>query len=65
MTDDEPSSKPVYFGDVLITEFDTEDLEALNAELEEMVDVEEGEELYVSLPSGERLEVRKLRERSR
>lgn len=59
------SSQPsvVYEGDLLVTDFDTENLADLEAVLEDFVDLEEGEELYVSAPQGERLEVAKLRER--
>lgn len=58
------SSEVVYEGEVIITEFDTERLEELDAVLRDFVELEEGEDLYVSLPGGDRLEVRKLRERT-
>jgi hypothetical protein len=63
MTSTSPS-EIVYEGELVIADFDPEKLEALSAELEDFVELEEGEELVVSLPGGERLEVAKLRERS-
>jgi len=63
MTSTSPS-EIVYEGDLVIADFDPEKLEALSAELEDFVELEEGEELVVSLPGGERLEVAKLRERT-
>lgn len=62
---DEQSSRALYEGEVLITEFDVDDLAELEDLLEEFVVVEEGEELYVSIPGGDRLEVRKLRDQTR
>jgi len=63
MTSTSPS-EIVYEGDLVIADFDPEKLEALSAELEDFVELEDGEQLVVSLPGGERLEVAKLRERT-
>lgn len=56
-------SEVVYEGEVIIADFDPADLERLDEMLEDFVDLDPGEDLYVSIPDGERLEVRKLRER--
>jgi hypothetical protein len=63
MTSTSPS-EIVYEGELVIADFDPEKLEALSAELEDFVELEDGEQLVVSLPGGERLEVAKLRERT-
>lgn len=55
-------SEVVYKGDVVITDFDPDDLSRLNEILADITDIEEGEDLYVSIPGGERIEVAKLRE---
>lgn len=55
-----PSSKVVYEGEVLITEFDLEDFPRLEAELADFVDLDEGEELYASIDPDGAVEVRKL-----
>lgn len=59
----ESPSKVVYEGEVLITEFDPDNLGELDEILEDFVDLEEGEELYVSPGSGDALEVKKMRKR--
>jgi len=56
-------SKVVYEGEVLIADFEMDDLEELENELSEFINLEEGEELFVSGEPGGRLEVRKLREK--
>lgn len=58
----ERRSRAVYRGETLITEFDVDELDDLEALLDDFVDLDPGEDLYVSLSNGERLEVRKLRE---
>lgn len=56
-------SNPVYEGELIVTEFDAESLDDLDEILEDFVELEDAEDLYVSLPDGERLEIAKLRER--
>jgi hypothetical protein len=63
MTSTSPS-EIVYEGELVIADFDPEKLKALSAELEDFVELKDGEQLVVSLPGGERLEVAKLRERT-
>lgn len=55
-------SEVVYEGEVLIANFDAENLAELEERLQDFIDLEDGEELYVSMTGGERIEVRKLRE---
>lgn len=55
-------SEVVYRGEVLIADWDLDQAAALERRLEEFIDLAEGEELHVSMPEGDRLEVRKLRE---
>lgn len=57
------SSKVVYEGEVLITEFDLEDFPRLEAELADFIDLDEGEELHASIDPDGAMTVRKLRRR--
>lgn len=56
-------SEVVYEGEVLIANFDVENLDELEERLQDFIDLEPDEELHVSIPGGERIEVQKLRER--
>lgn len=59
-----PPSSVVYEGEVIIADFDPEALADLEETLEPFVDVEPDEELVASLTDGDRLEVRKIREKT-
>lgn len=57
------SSKVVYEGRTLITEFDLDDLPRLEEELQDFIELEEGEQIYASIEDDSRIEVRVLEER--
>lgn len=50
-------SKPVHKGQFLITEFDPTEMDSIEEEVSEFLDLDEGDELQVRIPGGDRLEV--------
>lgn len=56
----EPGERTVYRGEVVIAPFDPERLDTIEEDLDDVVEVKEGERLYVSLHGEEGLEVQKL-----
>lgn len=50
-------SKPVHKGQFLITEFDPTEMDSIEEEVSEFLDLDEGDELQVRIPGGNRLEV--------
>lgn len=63
MGNSKPSSV-VYQGEVLIADFDPENLDDLEEELAEFVELDPDEELFVSVSGGDTIEVRKLRDQT-
>lgn len=55
-----PLSEVVYEGDVIIAEFNPDNLEQLERELREKLDVGPDEMLYVTMPDDSRIEVKTL-----
>lgn len=53
-------SSVTYQGEILISEFDVQRLHELESELSDFLDIEPGEDLYVSMPNDGQIEVRKL-----
>lgn len=47
------SSRVVYRGETLIVEFDEDNLHELEEDLQEFIDIDEGEELYASVRDGQ------------
>lgn len=50
-------SRPVHKGQFLITEFDPTEMDSIEEEVSEFLDLDEGDELQVRIPGGNRLEV--------
>lgn len=52
-----PPSNPTWVGEILIAEFDVEDLEDLERQFEQFIELDEGEQLVVRGPGDDRVEV--------